>query len=661
MIRILQQDNRTTKIIFAVIIGLAIVTMVITLVPGIFSNVDASGPSAYATVRAPGFFGRLSSNSETIKQEEVDQLAQQELAQQRLPDFLLPYAEQSAGLRLIQRAVLKHEADRLHLQVTDDDLRRELRTGSLSRYIFPDGKYIGDDAYINFIQAAFGPQYTRETFEAQVKEDMELNRLQSLITGGVNVSDAAVNTAYRIAGTKVKFDYAVLSSDDLKNTINPTDAQLQQFFAQNKVRYAQAVPETRKIEYVSFDASALPGGKPQISDAEVAAYYSAHHDQFKTEESVKTRHILITVPAGADAKVEAPLKAKAEQILQQVKSGADFAELARKDSDDPGSKALGGELPMMPTASLDPAYAKAAMALNPGQTSGLVRSQFGYHIIQTEAKQQAGFKPLAAVVGQIRPVLEQQKLGAAEQQFAQALAKQVQSQGFDKAAAAHNLHPVTTDYLPKGGTIAGLADSTALMTQAFATAKGAAPQTASSGDGFAVFQVLDTKAAHAPDFASYKDHILADYREQQVPTLLNDQLKKLDDRAKVLNDLTKAATEMHIPVKSSDLVAKDAQVPDLGAMSGPGLPAFSLPKGGISGPINTGRTGVVLEVTDKQEPTAADMQQNFAATRDHLLSAQREDVFRVYVTDLVDKYTKAGAIVRSQTADTKAVPPIPGS
>ena len=83
---------------------------------------------------------------------------------------------------------------------------------------------------------------------------------------------------------------------------------------------------------------------------------------------------------------DAAAKAKAEDVLKQMKAGGNFAELAKKYSDDPGSKDKGGELPMIPTAQLDPAYAKAAMALKPGQTSDLVRSQFGYHIIQTIAE-----------------------------------------------------------------------------------------------------------------------------------------------------------------------------------------------------------------------------------------------------------------------------------
>jgi peptidyl-prolyl cis-trans isomerase D len=655
MIRILQQDNKATKIIFAVIIGAACLSMVAYLIPGIGDNLGAGNANGvYATVRDPGFFGRFGAGSTPISTAEVSQLAAQQLRRQNLPDTLVPYMLPRAGQIMVQQAILKHEADHLHLQVSDADLRRELQTGQFGQYLFPNGKYIGDDAYINFVQTYF--QLSRSDFETRVKQDMELGRLEALITGGVSVSDSAVRQAVLSSGTKVKFDYAVLSSDDLRKTINPTDAELQTFFTKNATRYAKAIPETRKIEYVSFDASNLPGGKPAVTDAEVQAYYNQHQDQYQVKEQVKTRHILITVPAGADSKTDAAAKAKAEDILKQIKSGGNFADLAKKNSDDPGSKDQGGELPMIPTAGLDPAYAKAAMGLNPGQTSDLVRSQFGYHIIQTEQKDPAHLKPLAEVKDAITPVIEQQKAGAAEQSFATQLAADAAKQGLDKTAAAHGLHATTTDYVAKDGVIAGVSDGAALLTQAFTASKGAAPASVSTGDGFAIFQVEDVKAAHAPDFASYKQHILDDYREQQVPQLLNAQLTKLEDRAKALKDLKKAAGELKIAVKSSDLVGKDGQVPDLGAMSGQGAVAFTLPIGSISGPIMTGTAGVVLSVTDKQEPNAADMAKSFDQAREQLLGQQREEVFRVYIETLTQAYQKRGAVRYSQKQQGPSLP-----
>ena len=655
MIRFLQQDNKTIKIMFGVIIGAACISMVIYLVPGLMSDNSVGTNSAvYATVREPGAWGRLFGASTDIKTDDVAKLAQRQLQQQHYPDFLLPYMMQRSGQVLIQRAMLKQAADRLHLEVSDEDLKRELRTGPFAQYLFPNGQYIGDDNYINFVQTAFGT--TRSDFETQVKDDMELQRLQALVTGGAAVSDAAVREAYLVQGVKVKFDYAVVSLEELKKTIDPSDAELQGYFKQNAAKYATAVPETRKIEYVAFDASKTPGGKAAVSDSDVQAYYSGHAAQYKTEEQVKTRHILIASKAGADAATDAAAKAKAQDVLKQVQAGGNFAALAKKYSDDPGTKDKGGELVLMPTASLDPAYAKAAMALNPGQTSGLVKSAFGYHIIQTEQKQAAGVKPLAEVKDTIVKTLEQDKQGGALQSYGTELAAEAKKNGLEKTAAAHGLKAMTTDYVEKNAAIGGVSDSAAMLAQAFAAEKGAAPAAVSTGDGYAVFAVLDVKTAHAPEFAAYKAHVLDDYRDQKAPELLQTETTKLDARAKELNDLKKAAAELKIPVKTSDLVGEDGQVADLGAMNGPGAAAFKLAKGAISDAINAGQTGVVLTVTDKQEPTADDIAKNFDTTREQLLSQQREEIFSVFMGTLTDKYEKGGGVRLTKQASAPAGP-----
>jgi peptidyl-prolyl cis-trans isomerase D len=645
MIRILQKDNRFIKIAIGTFIAVVIIGMVVTLVPGIFDNGNTLDSTVYATVRSPGWLGKFT-GSTPITTADVQREAEAQMQQQKLPDFYLQFLISRVGQQQVMRAVLRREADRLGLQVSDDDLRSFLRNGPYSQYLFPNGQFIGEDHYIDFVEQEFRLPVTQ--FQDELKEDLELQRLQALETGGVSVSDSAVRAEYLQSGTKVKFVYAVVSSSDIKQTINPSDADLQAFFKQSAARYATAMPETRKISFISFDSSNLPGGKPAVSDADIQAYYNAHLDQYKTPAQLKTRHILISVPKGADAKTDAAAKAKAADVLKQLKAGGNFADLAKKYSDDPGSKDQGGDLPMMAASGFVPEYSNAAMALNPGQTSDLVRTQFGYHIIQTEQKQPAQVKSLAEVKDSIVPALEASKSGAAEQDFATKLAEEAKKNGLQKTAAAHGLHVISTDYLGRTGTIASLPDSTALLTAAFGAAKGAAPQAASTGEGYAVFQVDDVKAAHAPEFAEYKSHLLDDYREQKAPELLNAKLIKLSDRAKQLGDLSKAAAEMNLPLQTSDLVGRDAQVPQIGALSGAASVVFTLPKGGISAPVNEGSNGSVLQVVDKQEPSAADIAQNFAATKQKLLDKQRQEAFGVFVGELMDRYQRAGAITYSK-------------
>jgi peptidyl-prolyl cis-trans isomerase D len=651
MIRVLQQNNKIVKILFAVIIGAAVVTMVITLVPGIFDNVGGGGDTTnYAVVHRPGILGRF--ESEPVLQTEVTRAAQNQMAQQKLPPFFLQYVESRVSQQLIQEAILKIEADHLGLQVSDADLARELHQGQIGQVLFPNGKYIGDEQYMNFVQNQLNMRVS--DFEGLFKKEMEVQRLQALITGGVSVSDNAVRDSFRVSGTKVKFDYASILLEDVKKSINPSDAELQDFFKKNGARYSTAVPEQRKLTYLAFTADQIPGGKPAISDADVQAYYNAHKAQYEVKEQSKVRHILLAVAQGADAKTDAAAKAKAEDLLKQIKAGGDFAALAKANSDDPGSKVAGGELGFLNPGQTVPEFNKAAFSLNPGQTSDVIKTQFGYHILQVEERQTAHTKPLSEVKADIVPVLEQQKFGAAETNYANQLVAEAKKSSIDKTAAAHNLKATTTDFIAKDGVVGGVSDSTGLLTMAFQTAKKADPVSVSTGDGYAVFQVVDIQAPHAPTFEAYKAHVLDDYRVDQAPGLLLAKLNKLSERAKALNDLHKAAAELNIPVKTSDLVGKDGQVPDLGAMSGPGNVAFTLAKGAISAPINTGANGVVLTVTDKQEPATEEIAKNFDATKDSMLNEQRDEVFRLYLGTLMQKYQKAGAIRMTKAAATPA-------
>ncbi len=640
MIRFLQKDNKVIKTIFWVIISVACITMVITLVPGIFNDQTASGDT-YATIGHGGFLGRFLPASDSISTTDVQTLAQRMLQRQQLPDFILPMMMQRVGQGLIQQHIELMEAKRLGITATDDDVRRFLHTGQWGMVLFPDGKFIGDAQYAEFVSEQF--QMTREKFENEVKKEIIESRLRALVTGGVTVSDGEVRSGYVDQATKIKFDYAVIDSDTLRNQINPSDTELQAFFKQNAAKYATAVPEARKIQYIAFTATNLPQAPAPVTDAEVQQYYQQHLKDYQVDEQVKVRHILIAV-SSQDPKADAAAKSKAQSILDQLHHGADFAKLAKENSDDPGSKAQGGELGWIKHGVTVPEFDQMAFALQPGQTSGLVRTKFGYHIIQTEEKQSAHTRPLDEVKPEITATLTRQNESQQEQAFAQQLATEAAKTGLAATAAAHHLQVATTDFLSQSSVVPGLADGTKLLSDAFSARQGAAPQITTTGDGFAVYQVEGIQPAHAPDFATFKSHILDDYRDQQLPQLLATKTNELADRARTENDLSKAAKELGATMKSSDLVGRDAQVPDIGALATVAPQLFNLNPGQLSTPINTGHTGVVAKITDKQLPSTEDVAKNFDATRDAVLDQRRDDMFEVFVSNLQNIYEKDGRI-----------------
>ena len=654
MIRFLQTNNRMTKAIFVVIIGVVSVGMVVYLIPGLTGQ-GAATADTYATIY-PHWYSKLLQSGSTVSQQEVDKMARTQLARQRLPDnpIYVNLIAQQVGQSLIQKQILLVEAEKLGISASKDDVAQFLHKGQFGEFLFPKGEYIGDERYTDFVARQFNMSVTE--FQDEVKASIVIQRMQAMITAGVSVSDQEVRDDYRKSNIKIKFDYAVITADDLRKTINPSDNDLEAFFKKNSARYASAVPEERKITYIAFTPGDLPGGVPQPTQQEIKAYFDAHQGEYSTPEQARSRHILIKVPAGADAKTDAAAKAKAEGILKQIQSGADFADLAKKNSDD-SSKDAGGELGFYQKGATVPEFEKALFSQKIGEVA-IVKSQFGYHILQVEERKPAHSQDISEVLPTIQATLIRQKVAAAEDSYAHQLTAEAIKNGLDKTAAAHHLELVTTPPVNRQGVISALPDGAQIVGQAFEMKQGDPPQSASTGEGYAIFQVAGISPAHAPAFADWKTHVLDDYRDQLLPQLLSAKTKELADKAQAMHDLSMAAKQVGATIKTSDLVAPDGQVPDLGQVQQAAPQLLDLAVGAISGPIETGRNGIVAKIVDKQEPTADEIAKNFDQTREQMLEQRRDDAFKLFMSNIMDDYKKNKRI--AMNPKNQKGPQIPG-
>ena len=637
MIRFLQRDNRLTKAFFVIIIAAASVGMVIYLIPGL-TGMGASTADTFATIY-PHWYSRLLSSGVTVSQQAVSLRANRQI-QQRYPQYagspqIERMIEQQVGQQLVQQQVLLIEADKLGIQATDDDVAQFLHQGQFGEYLFPNGQYVGPDRYTDFVARQFNMSIP--AFEQEVKQDIIVRRLEALIAGGATVGDAEVRDEYRKQNVKIKFDYAVISSDDLRKSINPSDGELAGFFQKNAARYATAVPEERKITYFAVSPNELPGGVPQVSQQEIQQYFGLHQAEYTVPEQARSRHILIKVAPGADAKTDAAAKAKAEGLLKQIQGGANFAELAKQNSDDPGSKEKGGELGFARRGMMVPEFDNAIFTQKIGDTK-IVKSQFGYHIVQVEERQTAHAQSISEVLPTIQATLIRQKLAATEENFARTLTSEAIKNGLEKTAAAHHLEVATTPLVGERGVISAFADSSQILGRAFESKQGDPPQYASTGEGYAIFQVTGVAPAHAPAFADWKSRVADDYRNEALPTMLSLKTQQLANKAKAEGDLAKAAKEMGVTFKTSELVGQSGQAPDIGQIGQVAPQLFDLSVGDISGPINTGRTGVVAKLTEKQEPGADEIANNFDKFRDEILQQRRGDAFNIFLSTLMEEY-----------------------
>jgi len=637
MIRFLQRPGPLKKYLLGGMLLLISATMVITLVPG-----GTLGSAFGFGGAGQGVFARVGDQEVTVQ--DVQKRAQVAARRAGYPPALVPFLTRQMAEQMVMRAAMLAEASRMGLRVTDDELRDDLRSGPLGAELFPGGNFIGQDRYEQFVSQQFNMGVTQ--FEQQVKDDLLMRKLQALIDGGVSVSDSEIEQESRRENTKVKLEYAVLSLDKVTSEIHPGEAELKAIFDKNQARYANAIPEKRKVNYIVIDTAKI-SEQVQVMREDLQRYYNQHRDEFRVPDEVNLRLIQVrTPPPGADGKADQKAvdaaKQKAEDILKKLKAGANFAELAKKESDDP-SKESGGELGWIGRGRI-PDIEDQIFALNKGQTSDVLRSALGFNIVRVEDKRTAHVQSLDEVKATIEPVVRQEKAARATETLANDIRTLSRSSGLDAAGAKYGLTVIHSDLFSRGSALPGVGASPEFTDAVFGARVKDPPEITTIAQGRVVFQVTEIKPPQKPTFDEVRARVEADFKQERAAELLQKQTQELSDRARAAHDLPKAAKELRATIKTSELVTRSSQVPDIGAMSGPAAVAFDMKPGQISGPINAGRNGIVFSVADRQEPGSDQLAASKAATRESLLQKKREEVLENFADNLRAQMEKAGKI-----------------
>jgi peptidyl-prolyl cis-trans isomerase D len=645
MIRFLQTPGPIKKIVLGGLLTFISVMMAITLIPGIGSS------SFLASTPTKGVVATVS--GEDVTSSEVRKQAKRMLEQQfprggAQASALLPFFSERAMDSLISEKLIIAEARRMGMRATDDDLRDYLHRGQLGQMVFPNGKY--DQAAYEDLVSRNG--YTIPQFEQLLKDEILVNKLRNLVGASASVTDTEIRQQFEKQNTKVKFDYAVIKKDDILKTIHPADAELHAYYDRNKNTYVNSIPEKRQLKYIVIDNSRLLA-QTQVTQQDLEAYYDQHREEYRVPEQVNVRHILIKSPLpGTDGKVDPKAldaaRAKAEDILKQVKAGGNFADLAKKNSEDTASAKEGGSLGWIGKGRTVPEFEKVAFSLSKGATSDLVQSSYGFHIIHVDDKQDAHVKPLDEVKAQIELLIKQQKAGQAAQREADQALSDARSGSLEKAATAKGLQVITTDFVSSKDVLPGIGSDQQFMTTAFGQNQNAPPELVQLHQGYAIYQVTAIKPPATPTFDEIRSRIEQEFKNERAAQLLTQKTQELADRAKSSHDLKKTAKELGAAYKSSDFVLPDGQVPDIGSLTGPASVAFTLKPGEISGSINTGNAGAVLVVTDRQAPTEQDFAAKKDQIRDSLMQNKQNEIFGLYLSSLRDSGEKSGKVKINQ-------------
>jgi len=348
-----------------------------------------------------------------IMQSEWDRAHQREMDQLRnsMPNLdpkLLdsPEARYASLERLVRERVVAAAAEKFKLTASNERLARELQQSpeiaSLRR---PDGSL--DMERYRQLLAAQG--MTPEMFEANVRTDLSNRQVLAGVGASGFASNSAADISLNAYFEKREIQLARFNAADFVAKLNPTDAELEQYYKANEKLFQ--APEQASIEYVLLDMDGVGKGIA-VNPADLKTYYEQNLPRFEGER--RASHILIASPKSAPAADREKAKAKAQELLALVKKSPDsFADIARKNSQDPGSAAKGGDLDFFARGSMVKPFEDAAFAMKKGEISDIVESEFGYHIIKLTDVKQRSFEEL-------RPELEAaMKKQEAQKKFAE--------------------------------------------------------------------------------------------------------------------------------------------------------------------------------------------------------------------------------------------------
>ncbi|MCF7482563.1 peptidylprolyl isomerase [Vibrio sp. J1-1] len=292
--------------------------------------------------------------------------------------------------RMINDVLLDQQAEALGLRISDEQVRSMI----LEMPQFQSNGQFDQEIYqASLRRAGFSPDTFAEYMRRELVREQLLNALQTsefTLPGEVQVQGELFTQTRDIRTIVIDFE-------EFAKNVELTDEEIQDYYKANQDNFTR--PEQAKVAYVELSAEALKK-QTEVSEEEVQKYYDEHLDKYSSEEQRRVAHILVE---GGD-------EAKAQAILDELNNGAEFAALAEEKSDDFGSAENGGDLGWIERDVMDPAFEKAAFALEKvGDVSGLVKSDFGYHIIKLEELKDSVATPFADVESEIRQELVDQK------------------------------------------------------------------------------------------------------------------------------------------------------------------------------------------------------------------------------------------------------------
>jgi peptidyl-prolyl cis-trans isomerase D len=622
-------DNKKTgvRILFGVIIGMLALSMLLYLVP--------QGPDTAQT--AGDVVAKIGDQTVTLADinQELNEIRRNNPVPRQMEGL---YASQILKQLVFQKEI-EYEAKRLGITVSDKERADRIRQFLPSA--FNGDTFVGYDAYSQQVQQRF--QMTVPEFEERIRTSLIDEKFHKLLTDGISVSAAEIQEEFRYENEKIKIAYAAARAEDLADKINPDESEIKAYYEQNKSKFV--MPEKRVVRFGLLDLSQLRQSVT-VTDDELKAVYQQNIQQYEVPDRVHAEHILLMTVGKTDAEV-VEVKKQAEDILAQArKKGANFEELAKKYSEDPGSKTKGGDLGWLVHGQTVPVFEKAAFSLPKGEISDLIRTQYGFHIIKVLDKETAHTKPFDEVKESIRTPLLLQKLDQEAASVADKMSRDIrQSNKITLDDLARTYHLTISETRPVGPNepVLELGNSQDVKDEIVRLRQGELSLPVRTDRGYVVLSLKQILPSHPGSLEEVRDKIVAELRQQKSEQLARTKVDDLARRVKAGEKFDSAAKALGLDPKTSELFARNGSLPGLGSAKLLSS-AFSLKPSDVGTPLRMGASWVAYQVVEKVEPNPADFEKQKKALTDTLLQSKRGLAFDAFRTTLEERLKQEGKL-----------------
>ena len=523
--------------------------------------------------------------------------------------------------QVIDEYAALQEAARLGVTVSDAEVREAI----VSLPAFQqDGEFIGEAAYLQMLRMQQPPMSPAE-FEENVRRSLMLQRLQAALTDWITVSDDDVEREHVRRNERVRLSAISFRADDFREGLEATDDDVAALFDQNANDYL--VPEKRRLRFVLIDVPALKASFTP-SDADVQAYYDNNLDRYTEEVDLRVSHILLRTQDVELAEVQA----QAESIVAEARNGADFAELARRYSEDEGTREAGGDLGRITRGQMVPEFEGAAFALEQDEISDPVTSMFGVHVIKATEKTGGATQTLDDVRDSIVDMLQQESADARAGALAEAMSLEIDAAAdLEAAAARRGLEAQESGFAALGEPILGLGFSSEVTTQAFQLAEGEVAGPIPTPTGPAFVTVTGIQAPYVPPLEEVEARVRDDVIRRKAFVLAQERADAVAATLQEADDFGAAAEAEELDVNESGLIARGAAVPGVGVNAQVEAVAFSLIPGETSDPVLTGNSAVVIHVHEREDADPADLQTNRERLRSEMVLERQNQFYGAYM------------------------------